>query len=237
MSPWETTMGSELAPADDWGALDIGRDTAWTFAQHLRLDERDARSVAETLEYFPHQCQVRGMFFDGLVNVIKSEYSATTANELMRETGVKGRMIPFAFLPHRDFYKLYFAAAARLHPNRPLGDGLEAIAKTFYPVFRSSMVGRTLGVMIGKDPRKVLERLVDAYNLSVQDNEHAVRPVGTRSMIWECRVEPSPFYNRTFAGIVAGTMDSHGVRAPRIEQISRIADGRNNVRWVFGIKW
>ena len=45
----------------------------------------------------------------------------------------------------------------------PLELAMDRIAETFYPVFRDSMVGRTLSAMMGKDPRRVLERLVDAY--------------------------------------------------------------------------
>ena len=45
----------------------------------------------------------------------------------------------------------------------PLELAMDHIAETFYPVFRDSMVGRTLSAMMGKDPRRVLERLVDAY--------------------------------------------------------------------------
>ena len=77
----------------------------------------------------------------------------------------------------------------------------------------------------------------DAYKMSVQDNEHAVRVSGERAMIWECRVEPSPFYADTFRGIVSGTLKSHGVLGGRVETISRVADGPEHARWVFRISW
>ena len=60
------------------------------------------------------------MFFDGLVNVIKRQRDATLADQLMAHAGVRGRVIPFALLPHRDFYKLYFMAAPVLHERLKL---------------------------------------------------------------------------------------------------------------------
>ena len=146
------------------------------------------------------------MFFDGLVNVIRKEIGPAGASDMMVRCGVKGRAIPFSFLPHRDFYKLYFTAAAELYPRESLAMGLQHIAETFYPVFRSSMVGRTMGALMGDNPSRILDRLVDAYNMSIQDNEHSVKQVGEREMRWQCRVEPNPYYDHTFRGIVNGTI-------------------------------
>src|SRR5690606_3728275 len=101
----------------------------------------------------------------------------------------------------------------------PLEVAMLRVAETFYPELKDSMVGRTLSAMMGSDPGRVLERLVDAYNMSVQDNEHAVRATGPRSMLWECRVEPSPFYGDTFRGIVQGTLRSHGATGVRIDTV------------------
>lgn len=231
------SFAQDMPAGERWGARDISRDEAEAFAEALRIQPDDRRRVAETLLIFPHACQVRGMFFDGLVNVIRAERDNAMATRLMERAGVKGRAIPFGFLPHRDFYKLYFVAADALYPGVPLDRAMERISETFYPVFRDSMVGRTLSALLGSDPQRVLERLVDAYNLSVQDNEHAVRAISPRSMLWDCRVEPSPFYASTFRGIVRGTMRSHGVPQPTIETVSRLADGPQNVRWVFGVSW
>ena len=221
----------------DWGLRAIDKNEVEAFAAELPLSVADQRGIVSTLLHFPSECQVRGMFFDGLVNVIKRKQEGPLADQLMAHAGVKGRVIPFALLPHRDFYKLYFMAAPVLYPSLPLEQSMERIAETFYPVFRDSMVGRTLSAMMGKDPRKVLERLVDAYTMSVQDNQHSVRMAGEHAMLWECRVEPSPFYADTFRGIVLGTLKSHGVLGGRVETVSRVADGLEHTRWVFRISW
>lgn len=220
-----------------WGQRDIDQTEVEAFADALPLRDSDRRAIVSTLLHFPAACQVRGMFFDGLVNVIKKERDTDTAERLMLHAGVRGRAIPFGLLPHRDFYKLYFMAAPVLYPQQPLEYGMQRIAETFYPVFRDSMVGRTLSAMMGSDPRRILDRLVDAYKMSVQDNEHSVRVSGDRGMLWECRVEPSPFYAETFRGIALGTLESHGVKGGRVETVSRVADGQEHNRWVFRITW
>jgi uncharacterized protein (TIGR02265 family) len=99
------------------------------------------------------------------------------------------------------------------------------------------MVGRTLSAMMGSDPRRILNKLVDAYQMSVQDNTHSVRVVEDRAMLWECRVEPSPFYADTFRGIVLGTLGSHGVQGGKVDVVSRTSDGAEHTRWVFRISW
>ncbi len=237
MTPPPLRLDSTPREGLDWGLRAIDKNEVEAFAAELPLSVADQRGIVSTLLHFPSECQVRGMFFDGLVNVIKRKQEGPLADQLMAHAGVKGRVIPFALLPHRDFYKLYFMAAPVLYPSLPLEQSMERIAETFYPVFRDSMVGRTLSAMMGKDPRKVLERLVDAYTMSVQDNQHSVRMAGEHAMLWECRVEPSPFYADTFRGIVLGTLKSHGVLGGRVETVSRVADGLEHTRWVFRISW
>ena len=237
MTPPPLRLDSTPREGLDWGLRAIDKNEVEAFAAELPLSVADQRGIVSTLLHFPSECQVRGMFFDGLVNVIKRKQEGPLADQLMAHAGVKGRVIPFALLPHRDFYKLYFMAAPVLYPSLPLEQSMERIAETFYPVFRDSMVGRTLSAMMGKDPRKVLERLVDAYTMSVQDNQHSVRMAGEHAMLWECRVEPSPFYADTFRGIVLGTLKSHGVLGGRVETVSRVADGLEHTRRVFRISW
>ncbi|MEZ4326547.1 MAG: DUF2378 family protein [Polyangiales bacterium] len=220
-----------------WGRGEVAECEIEAFAAALPLGAADQRAIVATLSNFPSECQVRGMFFDGLVNVIKKERDADTAERLMLHAGVRARAIPFALLPHRDFYKLYFMAAAVLYPDLSLDRSMQRIAETFYPVFRDSMVGRTLSAMMGSDPRRILAKLVDAYSMSVQDNSHSVRVSEEHAMLWECRVEPSPFYGGTFRGIVLGTLHSHGVTGGKVDVVSRVADGPEHTRWVFRISW
>lgn len=229
--------GTSRKPSDDWGRTRITAKEAETFSQAVDATLSEREAIRQTLLHFPSACMVRGMFFDGLVNVIRKLAGPTVTTELMAASGVRGRAIPFAFLPHRDFYKLYFMSARALYPDESLEAGLEHIAETFYPVFRDSMVGRTMSALTGNSPVRVVSRLVDAYSLSVQDNKHAAYQTGEREMRWDCRVEPSPLYAATFRGIITGTMQSHGIGTPSVTVLSHETDGEDHGVWSFGVRW
>jgi uncharacterized protein (TIGR02265 family) len=218
-----------------WGEREISVLDAQLFAEEFAPNRNARLAIATTLERFPLACQVRGMFFDGLANVIRKHLGAIATNELMDRVGVPRRCVAFALYPHRDFYKLYFAAAPRLYSSSPLSEGMRRIAETFYPVFRESMLGRTMAPLMGRDPAKILGRLAQAYSISVPWNTHAVTPFKSGAT-WDCRVEPSPFYPDTLRGIVKGTLASHDVPAARVDVV-HFQESAGESRYTFEITW
>lgn len=226
----------EAQQSAEWGGEAIDPDVASAFAQRVQCDVADRERVRRTLLDFPVECRVRGMFFQGLVDTIGRGRAADRLKQLLDEAGVHSRFVPFTLMPHRDFYKLYFLAAAALYPAKPLEHGFERIAEDFYPTFRSSMVGRTLSAFIGAENITILERLAQAYQLSVPWNEHSVRKEGDSRAVWTCKVEPSDLYPATFRGIVRGAMGSHGVTSATTDVLMARRDGPA-MRFEFAIRW
>jgi uncharacterized protein (TIGR02265 family) len=220
----------------DWGSGAITSAEAEAFASHVPVSAAERHRVACILAEFPVECQVRGMFFQGLVDTITRTADRTASERLLGEAGVHTRFIPFVLMPHRDFYKLYFLAAATMFPGKPLEHGFERIAEDFYPTFKESMVGRTLSAFIGKEAFTVLERLAQAYQMSVPWNEHAVQKDGDKGAVWKCKVEPSALYPATFKGIVRGTMRAHGISEPWVTPLGERRDG-DAIRFEFRIRW
>lgn len=230
-------MGRELVSESvDWGGSTITLDAAEQFAARIPVTPAERGRIARTLYDFPMECQVRGMFFQGLVDTVTRTADKMVCDRLLTEAGVHTRFIPFVLMPHRDFYKLYFLASATLFPNKPLEHGFERIAEDFYPTFKDSMVGRTLSAFIGKDAFTVLDRLAQAYQMSIPWNEHSVKKDGTSGAVWSCKVEPSELYPATFKGIVKGTMRAHGVNEPWVTPLAERRDG-NARRFEFRIRW
>ncbi|MCA9640443.1 MAG: DUF2378 family protein [Polyangiaceae bacterium] len=227
-----------MIPASDfdWGERVIDPAEAEAFAAQVEVTSRDRERIRRVLSEFPVACQVRGMFFQGLVDTIARSRTYEVAKELVKRGGVRTRFVPFSLMPHRDFYKLYFLASAVLYPGSPLETGFERIAEDFYPVFRSSMVGRTISAFIGSEPITVLERLAQAYRVSIPWNEHDVEAEGARGARWRCKVEPSDLYPATFRGIIRGTMQSHGVSEPTVDLVDSSRQG-DAIRYVFAIQW
>lgn len=227
---------NETNTVPSWGERDISTLEAQAFAREFGPDRGARSGITTTLERFPHACQVRGMFFEGLANVVRNQLGAIETNELMDRVGVPRRCVAFSLYPHRDFYKLYFAAAPRLHPTLPFAEAMGRIAETFYPVFRESMLGRTMAPLMGREPAKILGRLSKAYSISIPWNEHKLTSGGDRAATWECRVEPSVFYPNTLRGIVRGTLASHDVEDARVEVVS-VQEMSDQSRYTFEISW
>lgn len=95
-----------MSESADWGAGPISADAAEDFARRVTTSPSDRTRIARTLHEFPIECQVRGMFFQGLVDTIGKTAGAEVSARLLSEAGVHTRFIPFVLMPHRDFYKL-----------------------------------------------------------------------------------------------------------------------------------
>jgi len=221
---------------DNWGDGAIAREQAEAFAQRVpSLTTLERIAVARDLAAFPPECRVRGVFFEGLSRVV-AKSGGTTMGDLLAAAGVPPRKVAFSLYPHRDFYKVYFLAARALYPRSSLGTALSQVSRTFYPIFRESMIGRTMSAFIGNDPHTLLARLADAYNLSVPWNEHRLTSAGAREIVWRCKVEPTSHYREVFSGIVSGATASHGAGEVRIEvESTRIDAGAGH--HTFRVQW
>ncbi len=220
-----------------WGEGPITRAQAEAYA-HLvpGASATERATIAEDLAAFPLEARVRGVFFEGLSRVVTKDARGTSMKDLFATAGVSPRKLAFSLYPMRDLYRIYFLAARALDGRSSLADSLESTAHSFYPIFRQSMLGKTMSVFIGSDPKTLLARLADAYNLSVPWNEHTVASSGDREMIWRCKVEPSTYYRSIFTGIVAGAATSHDVASVGIDELSSNVEG-SVARHVFRISW
>lgn len=221
---------------EGWGRERISVGDVEQFARRIDVTPAERTVIVRSLSEFPPDVLSRGMFFDGLIKAVRAQCGATVCARIVEEAQIPRSTHAFSLYAHRDFYKLFFYAAPVLHPRRPLGDGMQHIAETFYPVFRESMVGRTMAMLMGSDPLGILTRLAEAYNVSVQGNHHTVETTGPRSARWRALVEPTAIYPRIFEGIVRGTMRSHDAPEPTITALAPSAEGTKH-RWELELRW
>jgi uncharacterized protein (TIGR02265 family) len=196
------------APAP-WGDGKITVAQANEFAKAVTPMRADQEIVARNLLLFPSTIKVRGIFFEGVSRIVAESQGPDAMAGLAARAGIAPKITAFRAYPHRDFYKLYYLAARLLHPATPLSQALRATARTFFPIFKSSLVGRTMSALMGDRPTTILPLLARAYNVSVEGNDHKAELVGPsnqRSLVWRCDVEPAEWYTDTFQGIVEGSM-------------------------------
>jgi uncharacterized protein (TIGR02265 family) len=221
---------------DSWGSRPITLADATAFAQASGLRAEDRAVVAKNLAAYPADIEVRGLFFEGVFRLLEQRQGASAVAQVRRAAGLPESIIPFRHYAHRDFYKLYYLTAARLHPGASFGVGLRRVAQSFFPIFRGSILGRTMNALMGDAPETILPLLSKAYNLSVNGNRHTSQMTGERELTWQCTVEPVEHYDQTFTGIIEGTMTEAQRARLQVVARSRIKQPAST-SYEFVIRW
>jgi uncharacterized protein (TIGR02265 family) len=217
-----------------WGDDKIDLAQANAFARLVTSNPAEQADVARNLATFPAEIRVRGLFFEGLARVVQIQQGPTAMATLAERAGVPLKTTAFRSYPHRDFYRLYYLAARLLHPTLPLSESLRLVARTFFPIFQTSLLGRTMSALMGEQPSKLLPLLARAYNLSVEGNHHEASLRGARELLWSCEVEPVEWYIATFSGIIEGAMPEGTTARVAVEERTKSPGG---VRYRFRITW
>jgi uncharacterized protein (TIGR02265 family) len=217
-----------------WGNDKIDLAQATAFAKLVTSSLAEQAEIARNLATFPAEIRVRGLFFEGLARVVEKLQGPTAMATLSERAGVPLKTTAFRSYPHRDFYRVYYLAARLLHPAAPLSESLRLVARTFFPIFQTSLLGRTMSALMGDQPNKLLPLLSRAYNLSVEGNQHEAALCGPRELVWTCEVEPVEWYTATFTGIIEGAMPPGTTARVVVEECARSPGG---MRYRFRITW
>lgn len=229
-----TTIAQPEPAAAMWNDQRITADQASDFARLVPASRADRDTVARNLHGYPPHIKVRGIFFEGLARVVASMKGPDAMATMVARAGVAPKTTAFRAYPHRDFYKLYYLAAPLLHPTAIMPEALRLTARTFFPIFRESMLGRTMSALMGDRPATLLPLLARAYNVSVEGNDHRVELENPNLLYWSCQVEPVDWYADTFTGIVEGAMPSRLTADVSVVERTFV-DGM--ARYRFRIRW
>jgi uncharacterized protein (TIGR02265 family) len=219
-----------------WGNQPIVLKQAQDYAARVTSTPSEQAIIAKNLAAFSPEIQVRGVFFEGLARIVKQSRGEGALATLQRNAGVPDHVIAFRHYAHRDFYKFYYLAARLLYPAEPFSRALRLTARTFFPIFRDSLLGKTMNALMGDKPRTILPLLARAYNVSVAGNEHTSELVGASEIAWGCRVEAVEWYEQTFSGLVEGTVPEGDATALQVRMLSK-ALRAGAVDYRFQITW
>jgi uncharacterized protein (TIGR02265 family) len=187
----------------DGGAAAVSQAGGW--AARVTSSPREQAIVERNLAGFPPEVRVRGVFFVGISEIVARSKGPAALAEIKRAAGTPDHVVAFRQYPHADFYRFYYVAARALHPNVPLPTALRLVARSFFPIFRESLLGKTMSALMGTEPKTLLPLLPRAYNLSVEGTHHEAEVVGERAIVWRARAEAVTWYEETFQGIIEGT--------------------------------
>ena len=236
LHPGERLKATFAEASLPWGSQPIVLKQAQEFAARVSATHAEQATVAKNLVALSPEQQVRGVFFEGLARIVKQSKGEGALAQIQRSAGVPPQIIAFRHYAHRDFYKFYYLAARILYPAETFGRALRLTARNFFPIFRDSLLGKTMNALMGDKLRTILPLLAKAYNLSVVGNEHTSTLVGESEIAWECRVEPVEWYEQTFAGIIEGTVPQGETVALQVRMLSK-ALRAGAVDYRFQITW
>lgn len=226
-----------MTPAHEpWGLGPITLEQAERFAGLVNATTSERSELARMYHQFPPTIQTRGVFFSGVGRVVIKRAGIAAWHETLARVGAPARFFPFNYYPHRDMYKVHAVVANLIAPEGPLDRGLLEMGRLLYPIYRESLLGRTMSAFASDDPKTLLRILCESYRLSVSGNEHQISFDDGAEAIWRCRVEPAPWYPAIFRGIVEGTTASHGVHDVAVDTLEAV-DERTHFRFAFRISW
>jgi uncharacterized protein (TIGR02265 family) len=160
----------------------------------------------------------RGLFFNGVlaaVITLGGEPSLKQCHALLNDKRFERRFIDFSSYPVSDFLRLALAATRVLSPQ--LG-GAETTQRRLGAQatkdFFSSMAGKTLLLLSGDSPKRVLGNLTSGYRSAVSYGERAVTLLGERSArVVMKRDFMLPHYNE---GALTTMLEAASARNPRV---------------------
>ncbi len=160
------------------------------------------------------QDTTRGLFFNGALAAVRSFGGEAVAQKCMEAAGEK-RFVDFFSYPVTSFLKLSLAASQAL--GGQLG-GFEATQRRLGMQatrdFFSSMAGRTLLLLAGEDPTRVLANLPSGYRTAVSYGERTVTMTGPKTAQVVMRRDfMLPAYNE---GVLLAVMEAALVQNPRV---------------------
>jgi uncharacterized protein (TIGR02265 family) len=161
----------------------VALSLASAFAAKVTSSPREQGLIAQNLAGFPPEVLVRGVFLLGLADVVVRTKGPAVLAQIRHTAGTPEHVVAFRHYPYREFYKLYYLAAQAMHPGVPLPTALRLTARSFFPIFRASLLGKTMSALMGTEPGTLLPLLPKAYGLSVAGNHHTAGVVGECALL------------------------------------------------------
>ncbi|XXF77986.1 DUF2378 family protein [Myxococcaceae bacterium GXIMD 01537] len=145
------------------------------------LDPALARELEQRLKLATREDTARGLFFNGALDAVKVLGGGPAADRCKEYSGEKS-LVDFFNYPIAGFLRLAFAAAQMMGPQ--LG-GFDAAMRRMgmqaTTDFLASAAGKTLLVLAGGNPRRLVGNLPTGYRAAVSYGERGVEWTGERA--------------------------------------------------------
>jgi uncharacterized protein (TIGR02265 family) len=160
----------------------------------------------------------RGLFFNGVLSAVITfggEPALKQCHARLNDKRFERRFIDFSSYPVSDFLRLALAASQILMPQFGSPEttqrrlGMQATRD-----FLSSMAGRTVLLLSGDSPKRLLDKIPNAYRSAVSYGERTVTMMGDKAArVVFTRDFMLPHYNE---GVLSAVLESVNARNPRV---------------------
>jgi uncharacterized protein (TIGR02265 family) len=177
---------------------------------------------------------VRGLFFNGVfsaVSTVGGEQGLIQCHKLLDDPMFNRRFVDFSSYPVRDFLRLASAAVAVLAPKvGGLPQAHHHIGEQAIDDFFRSMAGRTLLLLSGNSPQRILSHLPSGYSTAVSYGQRKVTMLGDNGarVTYEDDLMP-PLHNE---GVLLGILRAVNAKNPRVRSQPRgLLDCEYTLTW------
>lgn len=165
----------------------------------------------------------RGLFFNGVfsaVSTLGGEQALHRCHQLLDDLRFVRRFVEFSSYPVTDFLRLASVAARVLAPNLGgLRQAEQRIGLQASEDFFRSMAGRTLLLLAGNSPQRLLSSLPSGYSTAVSYGQRTVTMVGDKAARVSYRGDLMPVSHNE--GVLLGILKAVQVKNPRVRSESR----------------
>lgn len=175
----------------------------------------DPAELRRRLALCTDQDTTRGMFFNGALAALRSISSADAVEACMRASEIDGKIVDLFNYPVAAFLKMAWKATEFIGPT--LGSP-EAVFRRMggqaVEDFLASGMGRTLLTLAGKNPRRLVMSVPNAYKVTVSYGERSVTWLSESSAVIHFRRDlMHPAYHE---GVLATAIAAFGGEAVRV---------------------
>lgn len=168
------------------------------------------------------QDTVRGMFFNGLLTLVRTyggEPALKQCHTLLGDMRFERSFISFSSYPAQDFLRLCVAASQVLGPS--LGnpeDTARQLGRYTSQDFLNSMAGKTLMVLAGGSPYRLLGSISQAYRAAVSFGERKVTKKGDKLIIVNYTRDFFPLVHSE--GVLLAVLEALKLKNPQVRSRS-----------------
>jgi uncharacterized protein (TIGR02265 family) len=167
----------------------------------LDFDDLDVRLELATAD----DC-AKGMFFNGALKAIATLGGSTVADQCRAASELR-KYVDFFNYPISSFLKLTYTAASVLHRNvGGYGPVFHKLGQQAVQDFLATPVGKTLLLLAGKDPRRLLSTLPGAFKTAVTygDRSSAFPAPGQCHFAMKRDFMPHPYHEGVLQTLLEG---------------------------------